>query len=138
MALYHQAAFTVDAGTPVPDVVAPAVGMDETGAADEFLDASGQWHEAIAGPLGLSCEDVGLTLTATVEGADDASRLTLDWGDGTSDELRGPSASHTYSGSMQVNVTATALIDQATYQVAKMRQMVAPGELPPPLPPDPE
>src|SRR5262245_52904058 len=116
MTLYHSAAFTVDT-PPFDDVVMPAVGMDGTGRADEFQQASDAWREAQAGPLSMEFEDVGLTLTATVSGIGGARSVTFDWGDGESvekadlpDNLVDVTGSHAYSGTVQVNVTATAEI----------------------------
>lgn len=155
MALYHQAAYTVDAQTELAsdalntgvNVVAPAVGMDETGQADEFVQASLDWRTEAAGPLTLTCEDLGpSTLEATVAGLNQSSRLTIDWGDGTVDEFTvfdddglgtvSVVADHDYSVAGLVTVVATGFGDQ-TWQVAKDREITGPGTPVVPIPPDP-
>lgn len=121
MALYNDAAFTITS-TPMPDEPAPAVGIDETGQADELQAVGDVYREALAGPLRLNCEDTGLTLTVSIEGADDCP-TAIDWGDGTREDLIQKHAEHTYRLPGPYTVTASATVDGTDYQVAKLRDM---------------
>src|SRR3954452_2898649 len=121
MAAYHQAGFTIDPLDPIGDEPTSAVGVDEYGFGDELIGVADEYTANVAGPLRLGLEDVGMTLTATIEGAQDEARI--DWGDGESSTIQDSTAEHVYRMVGVYTVAAHATVDGVSYAVAKTRLM---------------